>query len=88
MSNQPSLKGKILPDMERVIRQIITVAFESGYKDLDYERIKSSKSSFAINALLGISREDVNMIMWDELTQIAMKIQRAQDLKETQSARF
>lgn len=88
MSNQPSPKGKITPALDKLFRQIITAAYESGYKDLNYERIKDPKASFAINALFGVSREDVNRVMWDELTKIANRIQREQELKETQSARF
>ncbi len=88
MANAPSPNGRVSPTIDKVLRNLITVAFESGYQDLDFDRLQSNKSSFAINTLLGISREDCNAIMWDELTNIANKIRREQDLKETQIAKF
>ncbi|MEG2888960.1 MAG: hypothetical protein RR874_08360 [Aeromonas sp.] len=88
MPNAPSPKGRITSDIDRALRMLIKTAFESGYHELDYERIKGCKSSFSINTLLGISKEDASAIMWDELTQIAMKIQREHELRETQIAKF
>ncbi|MCS0540341.1 hypothetical protein NXY55_10120 [Aeromonas veronii] len=88
MANAPCPNGRVTPAIDKVLRDLITVAFESGYKDLDFDRLQSDKAAFAINALLGISREDCNAVMWDELTNIANKIRRAQDLKETQIAKF
>jgi hypothetical protein len=88
MANAPSPKGRINPSIDRVLRQLITVAFEAGYKDLEFSRLNGTKCSFAVNTLLGISREDCNAVMWDELTNIANKIQREQDLKDAQSDKF
>ncbi|WP_447824326.1 hypothetical protein [Aeromonas salmonicida] len=88
MPNAPCPGGTITPSIDKALRQLITTAFESGYKDIDYDRIQQSNRSFTVNSLFGITREDANRIMWDELKNIGARIQRDQELREVQNARF
>lgn len=88
MANAPSPNGKVTPTIDKALRVLITAAYEAGYKDIEYERMKNPKTSFSINALLGISRESANEVMIDELTKIATRIRRDQELREVQIARF
>lgn len=88
MPNAPCPGGTITPAIDKALRQIITTAFESGYKDIDYARIQEPNRSFTVNSLFGITREDANRIMWDELKSIGARIQREQELREVQNARF
>lgn len=88
MANSPCPNGLVNPSIERALRTFIKTAFESGYADIDYERFKEHNTSVTLNKLLGISREDCNRVIWDELTNIATKIRREHELRQTQSARF
>ncbi|MCH7377419.1 hypothetical protein MM182_18875 [Aeromonas sp. MR19] len=82
-------KGKVNPSIDRVLRELTKVAFEAGYEDLKWiDRVKTKGGIIHVNVMLGVTREDCNAVILDELTNIANKIRRAQDLKDTQSAKF
>ena len=82
-------KGKVNPSIDRVLRELTKVAFESGYEELTWiDRVKNPKSLLNLHVILGIEREDCNAVILDELTNIANKIRRELDLKETQIAKF
>ncbi len=82
-------KGKVNPSIDRVLRELTKVSFEAGYEDLKWiERVKNPTGILNLNVMFGITREDCNAVILDELTNIANKIRRARDLKDTQSAKF
>lgn len=89
MSLLDKTKGDVMPLMEAALRQLAVACFYSGYGALDWiDRLKDPKAGLMVSRISGLSREDVNVIMLDELTILANKIQRERDLIDVQTAKY